>query len=397
MSDVPRWRRIVGAILLVVGCVLVPISLSAVWVRNTLLDTDNYVSTVAPLASDPQVQQAVANRLTDAIFSNVDVDQTISDALPARAAFLGAPIANAVETVTNQAALRLAESSQFQTLWENANRRAHGAVTKLLTGGGPRVSTEDGTVAINTAQIFDNVKAKLDAKGITIFDDVQLPASAQQFVLFQSEDLAQVQGLVDLLQTLAWVLPFVALACFAGAIGLSRNRRRTIQRGAIGVAAAVAVQVVLLKAGRNLYLDAVTTKKSTPGAPAAVWDQVTSFLRTSGLAAIALALVIAFVAWVVGPSSAATHLRSAWHRALGHSGGSADEAGPIPTFVAHSKNTLRGIGAAIAFVVLIVWNHPTALTVLVIAIVFVVYVALIEFIGRSAETEPALEPPTSAS
>jgi hypothetical protein len=53
MSDVPRWRRIVGTILLVVGCVLVPLSLSAVWVRNTLLDTDNYVSTVGPTSSRP--------------------------------------------------------------------------------------------------------------------------------------------------------------------------------------------------------------------------------------------------------------------------------------------------------------------------------------------------------
>ena len=206
--------------------------------------------------------------------------------MPARVPFLGAPIADAVQTATDRAAFRVAESSRFQTLWENANRRAHGAVTKLLTGGGSRVSTENGTVAINTAQIFDNVKAKLDAKGINIFDNVQLPASAEQFVLFQSKDLEQVQGLVDLLQTLAWVLPFVALACFAGAIALSRNRRRTIERGAIGVAAAVAIQLVLLKAGRNLYLDVITTNKSTPGAAAAVWDQLTSFLRTSAFAAI---------------------------------------------------------------------------------------------------------------
>ena len=294
MSDVPRWRRIVGSILLIVGCVLIPVSLSAVWVRNTLLDTDNYVSTVGPLASNPPVQQAVANRLTDAIFSHVNVDKKIRDTFRRGGSFLGAPIANAVQTATDRAALRLAQSSRFQTLWENANRRAHAAVTKLLTGGGSRVSTQNGTVAINTAQIFGNVKAKLDAKGINIFDSVQLPASAQEFVLFQSKDLEQVQGLVDVLQTLAWVLPFVALACFAGAIALSRNRRRTIQRGAIGVAVAVAVQLVLLKAGRNLYLDAVTTTKSTPGAAGAVWDQLTSFLRTSAFAAITVALVIAF-------------------------------------------------------------------------------------------------------
>jgi hypothetical protein len=394
MSDVPRWRRILGTILLVVGCVLVPISLSAVWVRNTLLDTDNYVSTVGPLASDPQVQHAIANRITDALFTNVDVEQKVSDALPPKAAFLASPVANGIETAVNGAALRLAESSRFQTLWEKANRRAHEAVVDVLTGGGSRVSTENGTVAINTAQIIDNVKAKLDARGITIFDGVNPPAGSEQFVLFQSEDLAQVQGLVDLLQTIAWVLPFIALACFAGAIGLSRNRRRTIQRGAIGVAFAVALQLVLLKAGRNLYLDAVTTKKSTPGAAGAVWDQLTSFLRTSGFAVVALALVIAFAAWVVGPSSAATNLRTWWRRALGTSGASATDAttpGPIASFVARSKPLLRGVGAAIAFIVLIAWNHPSALTVLVIGLVLVVYLVILELLVRNATPEPGAE------
>jgi hypothetical protein len=394
MSHVPRWRRIVGTILLVVGCLLVPVSLSAVWVRNTLLDTDNYVSTVGPLASNPQVQRAIANRITDALFTNVDVEQKVSDALPPKAAFLAAPLANAVRTAVHNAALRLGESSRFHTLWEKANRRAHEAVVSVLTGGGNRVSTENGTVAIDTGQIVDNVKSKLDARGITIFDDVNPPAASEQFVLFQSEEVAQVQGLVDFLQTLAWVLPFIALACFAAAIGLSRNRRRTIQRGAIGVAFAVALQLVLLKAGRSLYLDAVTTKKSTPGAAGAVWDQLTSFLRTSGFTVVALALVIAFAAWVIGPSSAAMNLRSWWHRALGTSGASATDAtmsGPVASFVARSKPLLRGIGAAIAFVVLIAWNHPSALTVLVIGLVLVVYLVILELLGRNATPEPADE------
>jgi hypothetical protein len=368
-----------------------------VWVRNTLLDTDNYVSTVAPLASNPKIQQALADRITNGVFTQVDVEQKVADALPPKADFLAAPVANALRTATDQAALRLVESSRFQTLWENANRRAHGLVVKVLTGGGSRVSTQNGTVSIEIGQILDNVKQKLDAKGITTFDDVTLPADKQEFVLFQSKELEQVQGLVDLLQSLAWVLPVLALACFAGAIGLSKNRRRTIQRGAIGVAGAVAVQVMLLKAGRNLYLDAITTKKSTPGAAGAVWDQVTSFLRTSALTAIVVALLIAFAAWVVGPSSAATSLRGRWQRALGTSSGSAGDAatpaGPVATFVAHSKAALRGVGVAIAFLVLIIWNHPTPLTVLVVALALVVYLAIIEFVGRSARTQPTADAP----
>ncbi len=391
MSDVPRWRRIVGTILLVVGCVLVPLSLSAVWVRNTLLDTDNYVSTVGPLASDPHVQQAVANRVTDALVNDANVEKKIAAALPPRASFLAAPLEDGVRSAVDRAALRLAQSSRFETLWERVNRRAHAALVKVLTGGGSRVSTENGTVAVNVEQIVENVKQRLDAKGITVLDNVQVPPDKQQLVIVQSKDLEQVQGLVNFLQKIAWFIPLIALACFAGAIGLSGNRRRTILRGALGVAFAVAVQLVLLKAGRNLYLDAVTTKKSTPGAAGSVWDQLTSFLRTSGLTTIAVALVIAFAAWVVGPSSAAASVRGWWHRTFGTARGSGADAGPVASFVARSKTLLRGIGVAIAFLVLIVWNHPTALTVLVVAIVLVVYLAVLELLGRNATGVPAVD------
>jgi hypothetical protein len=368
--------------------VLVPVSLSAVWVRNTLLDTDNYVATVGPLASDPHVQQAVASRVTDALYDNADVQAKIADSLPARAAFLAEPVANGVHDAIERAALRLAQTDRFETFWERANRRAHEALVNVLTGGGSRVSTENGAVAVNIGQIVDNVKARLDAKGVTIFDDVEVPAAKQQLVIVQSDSLEQVQGLVDLLQTLAWVIPFVALACFAGAIGLSGNRRRTIQRGALGVAFAVAVELALVKAGRNLYLDAVTTKKSTPGAAGAVWDQLTSFLRTAGLTAIAVALVIAFAAWIVGPSSAAITVRGWWHRALGRSGDDAATAGPVAAFVARNKSVLRGIGIAIALLVLIAWNHPTALTVLGMGLIVVLYLVILELIGRNATNTP---------
>lgn len=374
MEKAPRGRRIVGGILLVVGCLLVPISLSAIWVRNTLLNTDHYVSTVGPLASNADIQQALADDITNAIFTRVDVKQKISDALPARAGFLAAPIENAVKTATDEAALRVVSSDRFESLWENANRRAHPRVVAVLTGGGSRVSTEDGTVAINVGQIFDNVKEKLDARGITIFDDVTLPASAQQFVLFQSQTLADVQGIVDLLQTVAWVLPVLALICFGAAIALSKRRRRTIERGALGVAFAVAVQLLLVKAGRNLYLDAITSKKLPKSAAGAVWDQMTSFLRASAITVVVLALVIAAVAWFTGrPRKTAAD-------------GTAAAPGPVATFVSTHTPVLRGIGAAIAFVVLVAWHNPTLLTVLGIAVLLIAYLAVIEVVGRGART-----------
>ena len=164
------------------------------------------------------------------------------------------------------------------------------------------------------------------------------PSEYQSVVLIQSKQLEQAQGLVDLLQKLAWVLPVVALLCIGGSIALSRNRRRRVMRAGIWVAVAVALQLALLSVGRNFYLEAITSSGARKGSAGAVWDQLTSFLRQSGTTVIAVALVIAIAAWVAGPSRGATRIRGLWTNALG--GGSDVEAGPVATFVARSKTPL---------------------------------------------------------
>ena len=224
-GDFPRWRRIVAAVLVAVGVLLVPVSMSAIWVRRTLLDTDQYVATVGPLARNSDIQHGLADRITTALFADGRVEKEIADVLPPRAEVIAAPISSGLEGVANGAALKLFQSDRFQTLWENTNRRAHTALVKVVTGGGSRISTKDGSVSVNLEQIFTNVKHRLDTRGITLFDSVQLPTKYRSVVLMQSKQLVEVQGLVDLLQKLAWVLPVPRPAVY-------RERHRAVARPA---------------------------------------------------------------------------------------------------------------------------------------------------------------------
>ena len=68
-----RWRTIVAVVLIVIGCVLAPLAGVAVWARNQVTNTDRYVRTVAPLATDPAIQTAVADQLTAQVFTYLDV------------------------------------------------------------------------------------------------------------------------------------------------------------------------------------------------------------------------------------------------------------------------------------------------------------------------------------
>ncbi|MGH8983484.1 MAG: hypothetical protein ACRDY6_06355, partial [Acidimicrobiia bacterium] len=129
-------RRVVVVVLVVIGCVLAPISVIGLWARNTLLDSGQYVDTVGPLAEDRAIQEALADRVTTRLFESVDVEEELGDALPPRASFVIPFVADGLERFVHDATLRFAESDRFPRLWERINRRAHTAVVAVLEGEG---------------------------------------------------------------------------------------------------------------------------------------------------------------------------------------------------------------------------------------------------------------------
>src|SRR5215471_3825602 len=66
-----RWTGAV--VLLLVAALLITAALVARFARGELLDTDRYVETVAPLATDPAVQDAVINRVSNELNAQIDV------------------------------------------------------------------------------------------------------------------------------------------------------------------------------------------------------------------------------------------------------------------------------------------------------------------------------------
>ena len=131
----PRWRRWTAGFLIVLSCILAPLSVVAIWTRNLVLNTDRYVETVAPLSSNPAIIDTAATNITNALFDNIDVQKEIEDAFPPRADFLAAPLATGLRTVVDQVAVRILSSDQFDSVWKNANRRAHARQSRRIFSG----------------------------------------------------------------------------------------------------------------------------------------------------------------------------------------------------------------------------------------------------------------------
>ncbi|GMA25141.1 hypothetical protein GCM10025864_29000 [Luteimicrobium album] len=131
--------------LVVLAALLAISAVGARYVRSQLLDTDRYVATVAPLADDPDVQNAVATKVTDAIVQQLDLETLTRNALTAITdnaprvpdAIVGlAPVlAGQANGFIGDQVTRFVRSDNFANLWVQANRAAHANVVAVLTGG----------------------------------------------------------------------------------------------------------------------------------------------------------------------------------------------------------------------------------------------------------------------
>ena len=64
-----RTHRFWIAVLLVVGMVLTPVGILALFLRNELADPGRYIHTVKPLSSNPAIQSYVADEITKELFA----------------------------------------------------------------------------------------------------------------------------------------------------------------------------------------------------------------------------------------------------------------------------------------------------------------------------------------
>jgi hypothetical protein len=378
----PRWRRISSWVLVVVACVLAVLSVVTVFTRNQLLNTDTYVNTVAPLASNPAIQTQVAKQVSENLITRINVETRVKNALPPKAGFLATPITSELETATNELALKAVQSKQFYEVWVAANRASHKQLVAVLTGSNEgSVSSKNGKVTIDLSQVEVNVKKKLDAKGITVFNKV--PAvKGLDFVVFQSKDLAKVQKVTKLLNDLAIVLPIITLLCFAGVVVLTPNRRRGLVRAATGLALSMAVILVVMSVARNQYLSGLSPNQSL-AANQAVLDTVTAALRQAVRIILIAAVVIAIVAVIAGNR----HVR-AWVAGGNRPGWMT--GGLVHSFAVRHRAGLQWSILGLGLLVLVVWTNPTTLVAIVVVLIALVLVGVLGlYAGRRSAGGPS--------
>ena len=300
--DTPAlWKRIVSVVLLVIFGLSAMLSVSSIWTNNQINDTDRYVRTVAPLASDPAIQQDLASSISQRL--SMRLDELIDAELTGdRVQFLAAPLSAVVSQYIESTVLAIVSSPQFEQLWTEIQRAAHTVVSAVLTGtNSDVVKSENGEIILDLRPLVNQVIDRLRERGIDIVDRIPTDQIDTTFVIFQSDDLANIQSIVELVNKLAYIFPIVALLACIGYLLLATDRWRAGMWIGITLLASMTLFLLLIATGRWQYLRVIDPSRMSPDAAAAYFDTINRYLRQGARILGLIGLLIAIVAIIARP------------------------------------------------------------------------------------------------
>ncbi|QHC22691.1 hypothetical protein [Streptomyces sp. GS7] len=406
-----RLRYASASVLLILAFLLAPLAVVAAWVNNEVTDTGRYVQTVAPLASDPAVQNALTDRLTNRVVDAVDVPAltaSLARALDRAGApplvvdhsqALAEPLKNALTGAVRTVVAKVVKSGEFRDVWRSANRVAHENVVNVLTGEGNRaVQAKGDTIVLNIGTVVDHVKQRLVDHGYRAA--AKIPDVDKTIPLLQVDKLNKAQSAMRLLDIVGNWLPVTAVGLAALAVWAAPAHRVALMTAAIGVGVMMVALLIGLAVARQVYLDSVPPTTLPRNAAAAIYDTLVRFLRLSTRTVLVIAVITALAGYLYGPGRGARLLRAASARGTGAAGRALARAGldtgAFGRRLAARRRWTTGVVIAAGALALFLWNFPTpGVVALVLGLVVLVLILLGILAAAGTRAPPAAAPPPS--
>jgi hypothetical protein len=403
----PRLRAVAAAVLVVLVVLLTVVTVPAAWGRRTVLDTDNYIAVIGPLAEDPAIQAVLADRITTQVMSLIDVQSVVGEALPDRAAFLAGPLTDAVQGFVRDKVQAVLASDAFAEIWVDANRFVHQQVLAILDGEGDLISVREGVVLLNLLPLVNlalrsvqsaasGLVGDLPLPEITVGDlpaeaiakiestlGVSLPDTFGSIPVYDSNELHDLQVGVRRFERLVYFFLILIPVLFAGALVASARKRRTLLQLIVGMSLAVVIVRRLAIAMTEEVVD--RAKPENRDAVRAVTDPLVGSLRSYTAWFLWVAVIALIITLLTGPYPWARSLRanvSSAVRALG-AGGEPVTGNPTLRWVSAHRDTVMLLLAGLAAMIFLLTDLGVGASLVVLLVVGAVE-ALVWLISRPA-------------
>ncbi|MET9355201.1 hypothetical protein ABZY14_19785 [Streptomyces sp. NPDC006617] len=276
----PRLRSALSAALIVLACLLAPCATLAGWAMHGPADTGRYVTSMAPLADNPEVRDAAADTL-GAGFAGL-VDEVAAG-----------PVNGSVRLFVRDAARSFTRTEAFHEGWDAANRTVHTAVLRALRDDG----AAGRPVTVDLAPVTERVRDRLAADHVPFAR--RIPVRHLAVTVLPAHEADRLRKGYHVLDVAAFWLPLAAVVFAVTGIAVAACRRRALTAAGIGTALGGALLALAVLVGRRLTVAELPGPVDGPAA-GAVYDALTETLRTASWLLVALGLTVALVSWLTG-------------------------------------------------------------------------------------------------
>src|SRR4051794_25073215 len=423
-------RRFLAGLLIIVSALALVLASTSLWTRRNVINTHVFVSNVNTMVDLPQVETRVNNQVTTTVMANPQVKDAIDQAvavLPPRLQQFRPTVENGIRSLISAGVARLLTNDPFRPLTDAALTSAH----DQLVNGQPVKFTLGQAKNLVPASARDGIAGQV----------LDLLPNDVGVTLLTPADAPQVYNAIDLLKSVWWWLGLLALATLAGALGVSRHRRRTLRAWSITTTVLILLVLITLRVARGRLV--VQVKAENRDAVGAVYDVLAGSLRSWTLWLLAIVLVVLVLTLVWGrlgivagvrrgaraareqlqqrheahaaaaaastaePGTVAPAEKESWPRRVAIWTGAFTDGLQLPertarlgAFVRDHRDPARWAGIVVGALVLLFWPHPTLSVLIWIAALVALYLGALTWLERRAPqlpVEEAAEPAAAAT
>jgi hypothetical protein len=286
------WRGPAPLVLLVAGCLAAPLALCAAYVHFSIVDRDGYVATIAPVAADLAVQEALADAISGRLTKALRDAGAPSTFLPEELSSLAGELTDALplDELTRTTTEEVLQGAAFEGYWREGNRMVHPFLIDALENAGTGKETKS-PVPLDLSAVTDVVLDRLAQAGVEVPQSLAESLRTGRITLFDSLLLRRLGRVIVVLDRLWLPLAALAVAALAACVAVARDRLRAAALAGAGLVVTMAGLEVGLAAARGAYLGMTDRSHIPRAASAAVFDIMTRSLRGWGWTVLALGAV----------------------------------------------------------------------------------------------------------
>lgn len=213
-------RSLASGLAGLLAVVLLPVALLVVWVSSVGTDTDQFVAEMRPVASSPEVRDALTDRTIASVQAQLDLPDRVARQLEP-------PLRELVGTVLAR--------PEVDRAWASGLRSAHGELVAVMEGERPASVDSTGRVVMPLTIELTGLEQLLSRFGVA--GDVAV-APRIQIPLFSADDLATARRTYAVGSVAGPAAPWIIVGLAAVSVLLARRRVRAL--GLLGLGGIVA-------------------------------------------------------------------------------------------------------------------------------------------------------------